>query len=173
MDLRREKRKENRILGFALTISGICASAVIALIVSVMIKPDITSDYINAGGLDKRAETVAAGFEGLSNEKNEKDEFSFEINGDIVFENCESNGKILLKNPMKNRYLMSLEIVVKDKAFLSTGNIAPGQMIKEAKPDIEISKGEYKAVAMISAVDSQNGNIIDTVMQNISVTIKN
>ena len=77
-----------------------------------------------------------------------------------------------LKNPLKNRYLMRAQILVDDKVFLSTGNIAPGQIIKEAKPDIKLSAGEYKATAMISAIDPNTGKELDTVEQNISVVIK-
>ena len=67
---------------------------------------------------------------------------------------------------------MQVDIIADGKVFISTGNIAPGQMIKEAKPDIKLSVGEYRAIAMISAIDPVSGQKLDTVKQNISVVIK-
>ena len=135
-------------------------------------EPEIKKDYNSIGGLDSRAEADSLGLEGVSGVLNSKYEFSFEINSKIVFKDCNSSGKILLKNPLKNLYLMQAEIMVDEIVFLSTGNIAPGQIIKEVKPDIEISAGEYEAVAYISAIDPNNGKKLDTVKQNISVIIK-
>ena len=171
MDLRRERKKQNRLLGFAITISAVCFAAAAAFMIIVFSKPEIKNDYI--GGLDSRAETVSLGLEGISGVLNSKDDFSFEINSKIIFKDCGSYGKILLKNPLKNRYLMQADIIIDGDVFLSTGNIAPGQIIKKAKPDIKISVGEYEAVAYISAIDPNSGAKLDTVKQNISVIIKN
>lgn len=172
MDLRRERKKQNRIIGLLVTVSAVLFAVAAALIILIFSKADIDNDYSEIGGLDSRAEAVSTGLEGVSGVSNANDEFSFEINGEIVFKDCNSKGKILLKNPLKNRYLMRAQILVDDKVFLSTGNIAPGQIIKEAKPDIKLSAGEYKATAMISAIDPNTGKELDTVEQNISVVIK-
>ena len=172
MDLRRERKKQNRIVGMTVTVSAVLFAAAAALVILVFSKADIHSDYSDIGGLDSRAEAALTGLEGISGLLNEEDEFSFEINGEIVFKNCKSEGKILLKNPLKNRYLMRAEILIDDKVFLATGNIAPGQIIKEAKPDIKISAGKYKATAIISAIDPNTGKELDSVEQNISVAIK-
>ena len=173
MDLRHERKKQNRIFGLAVTVSAVFFAASAALIILIFSKADIDNDYSNIGGLDSRAEAVSKGLEGVSGVLNNKDEFSFEINGEIVFKNCNSKGKILLKNPLKNRYLMRAKILIEDEVFLSTDNIAPGQIIKEAKPDIKLSAGKYRATAMISAIDPATGKELDTVEQNISVVIKN
>ena len=76
MDLRRERKKQNRLLGFAITISAVCFAAAAAFMIIVFSKPEIKNDYI--GGLDSRAETVALGLEGISGVLNSKDDFSFE-----------------------------------------------------------------------------------------------
>ena len=99
MDLRRERKKQNRIIGLIVTASAVLFAAAAGLVIPVFSKPEIDSDYSEIGGLDSRAEAVSTGLEGISGVLNAKDEFSFEINGEIVFKDCDSKGKILLKNP--------------------------------------------------------------------------
>ena len=104
--------------------------------------------------------------------ENAADEFSYEIKETLSFENAEEPGKILLKNPTVNRYLMYIEIKVDDKTVMKTGNIAPGQIIKQAELDKKLSKGEYSAVAYIYAVDPESYNTVGVVTQPITIKIK-
>ena len=98
MDLRRERKKQNRLLGVAITISSVCFAIVAAIMIIAFSEPEIKKDYNSIGGLDSRAEADSLGLEGVSGVLNSKYEFSFEINSKIVFKDCNSSGKILLKN---------------------------------------------------------------------------
>ncbi len=165
MDLRRERKKGKR---FAVT-----AAALSVVILTVgMVTANIDDSSISpVEGADDRATDASQGITALFNKENAADEFSYEIKRELSFEDGDSVGKLLLKNPSVNRYIMYLEIKTDDELVLRTGNIAPGQMIKEAKLDIELSKGEYQATAYIYAVDPESYKTAGMVTQPITIKI--
>ena len=172
MDLRREKRKGDRLLGLLITLAALCAAVIIALLVSHFSKNDAEEQKISYKDIDSRAVSAAEGFSAVFDEQNSADEFSYEIKEKLVFKNSSEEGRLLLKNPSKNRYLMRLELVIDNEVVISTDNIAPGQMIKTIKLDSELSADEYDAVAYINAIDPESGDMIGTVKQPITVIVE-
>ena len=169
MDLRRERRKGRRIAGFAVTTIALVMAVLLAVLVSVTSEQDIVKPI---KGADDRAESAPNGITAIFEKENAADEFSYEIKESLSFEDAESSGKILLKNPTVNRYLMYIEIKVDEKIVLKTGNIAPGQVIKEVRLDKKLSKGEHAATAYIYAVDPESYNTVGVVTQPITIKIK-
>ena len=169
MDLRRERRNRGRITGFAVTSVALIAAVMLAVLIS-SVSDDKSVYFIK--GADKRASNASQSITALFDKENAADEFSYEIKETLSFETGDSKGKLLLKNPEVNRYLMYLEIVVDDEQVLKTGNIAQGQIIKEAKLDVKLSKGEYNATAYIYAVDPESYNTVGVVTQPITIKIK-
>ena len=169
MDLRRERRKSGRIIGLVGTVVVLASAVLLALLVSYYSDSEKQSMIKNA---DKRASAAMQGITAIFDKENAEDEFSYEIKEKLSFESGDASAKLLLKNPSVNRYVMYLEIVVDDKVALKTGNIAPGQIIKEVKLDTELSKGEYAAVAYIYAVDPESFKTVGVVTQPITINIK-
>jgi len=169
MDLRRERKKDNYISGIVITVASLCAAAAMAVFISYLYDNDIDLLIENA---DSRATNTSHGITALFDDENAADEFSYEIKQNLNFESSDSEAKLFLKNPSVNRYIMQLELVCGDETVLKTGNIAPGQIIKEVKLDIELSKGEYDATAYIYAVDPESYKTVGMVTQPITINIK-
>jgi len=169
MDLRRERRRNGRIAGFVGSAAALIMAALLASMISVSSEDEKFSSIKDA---DDRAANASQGITALFEKENAADEFSYEIKETLSFEKGDSSGRLLLKNPAVNRYLMYLEIKANDETVLKTGNLAPGQIIKEVKLDIELSKGEYNAVAYIYAVDPESYKTVGVVTQPITIKIK-
>ncbi len=180
MDLRRERKRGNRIIGILLILIFLCMGAVAVLLAS-RFSPDVTAksalasaDFSHAADLDTRAVKAVAGLFTKNKKQNPPDQFSYEIKKELVFSTASKEAALLLKNPPQNQYLMVLKLVLEDsgEVVLHTGSLLPGQMIKKAALDEALAAGDYKAIAHICAVDVQSGALVGTLEQPVTVVVK-
>lgn len=180
MDLRRERKRGNRIIGILLIWIFLCAGAAAVMLLSrfssvATAKTDLAkADFSRITNVDTRAVEAAAGLFSKNEKQNPPDQFSYEIKKELVFSTASEAAALLLKNPAKNQYAMVLELVLEDsgEVILRTGSILPGQMIKKAALDEKLSAGDYKAIAHICAVDLQSGALIGLLEQPVTIVVK-
>lgn len=180
MDLRRERKKENHIIGILLIMILLCIGAIAIILVSrysFITTSASVSSTINFGSvddIDTRAVKAKAGILAKFKKQNEPDQFSYEIKKNLVFSDTNSEAELLLKNPKQNGYLMVLELVLEDsqEVILRTGYLLPGQIIKNVALDEELSSGEYKVVANICAVDAQSYELVGILEQPLTVVVE-
>ncbi|WMJ84048.1 hypothetical protein ACS3UN_13290 [Oscillospiraceae bacterium LTW-04] len=180
MDLRRERKRGNRVIGVLLILIFLCMGAIAVIFLSRFapveaFKSDmITADFSAVTDIDARAVKVSHGLFSKTEEKNPPDQFSYEIKEKLVFSAASEEAALLLKNPPQNQYLMVLELVLEDsgEVVLRTGSILPGQMIKRAALDEKLSAGDYKAIANLCAVDAQNGTLAGVLEQPVTIVVK-
>lgn len=179
MDLRRERKRGNRIIGILLILIFLCVGAIAVLVLSHFVsvnafRDEAAIDISSVTDIDARAVKAAAGLFSKTEKKNPPDQFSYEIKKELVFSAVSAEAKLLLKNPSQNRYLMVLELVLEDsgEVVLRTGSLLPGQMIKKAALDESLSVGDYKAIANICAVDAQSGALAGVLKQPVTIVVK-
>lgn len=180
MDLRRERKRGNRVIGVLLILIFFCAGA-ISVIWFSRVAPDqafnteyTTDDFSTVTDLDARAVKASSAWFSKTEKQNSPDQFSFEIKKELIFSAASAETALLLKNPSHNQYLMVLELVLEDsgEVVLRTGSILPGQMIKKAALDEKLSAGNYKAIAHICAVDAQSSALVGVIKQPITIVVK-
>lgn len=175
MDLRRERKRGNRIIGVLLIIIALCVGAAFIFLRSHAMPAEIfETDFSSAIDIDTRAVNVAAGLFNKKEVQNPSDQFSYEIKRELVFSAASAPASLLLKNPLQNQYLMVLELVLEDSGtvVLRTGALLPGQMIKKAALDEKLVPGDYKATANICAVDAESGELAGVLTQPITIVVK-
>lgn len=180
MDLRRERKRGNRITGILLILIFLCAGGIAVIVLSRFapaeaFKSDLTTaDFASAADIDARAVKFSPGLFSKTEKQNPPDQFSYEIKKELVFSDTFAEAALLLKNPPQNQYLMVLELVLQDsgEVVLRTGSILPGQMIKKAALDEQLSAGDYKAIAHICAVEVQSGTLTGVLEQPVTIVVK-
>ena len=180
MDLRRERKRGNRVIGVLLILIFFCTGAIAVIWFSRVapvqaLKTELpTSDFSSVTDIDPRAVKASSGIFSKTEKQNAPDQFSFEIKKELIFSAASEEGALLFKNPLQNQYLMVLELVLEDsgEVVLRTGSILPGQMIKKAALDEKLSAGDYKAIAQIGAVDAQSGTLVGVLEQPETIVVK-
>lgn len=124
------------------------------------------------------------GFKYIENQKNKVIEESTEgkidvgqlqiqINAYPTFDSGTSQGSLLIANNIKNRYNMIVKIVMDDERVVYTSpKIEPGQKIDKDNLDVNLVKGEYKAIAYFSAYDRTNNSYVGQSAAQITLVIK-
>lgn len=180
MDLRRERKRGNRVIGVLLILIFFCAGAISVIWfsrvapVQALKNEYTTGDFSTVTDIDARVVKASSGWFSKTEKQNSPDQFSFEIKKELIFSAASAEAVLLLKNPSQNQYLMVLELVLEDtgEVVLRTGSILPGQMIKKAALDEKLSAGNYKAIAHICAVDAQSGTLVGVLEQPITIVVK-
>lgn len=180
MDLRRERKQINRIIGILIILMFLCVGAIAVLLfsrhasVKAMINQTAAGDFSSVTDIDSRAVEVTTGLFSKTEKQNSPDQFSYEIKKELVFSASSAEANLLLKNPAQNQYCMALELLLEDsgEVVLHTGNLLPGQMIKKAALDERLSAGNYKAVANICALDAESGVLLGILEQPVTIVVK-
>lgn len=170
MSQRRKRKTESRIFALFIAVSLLCISLIVMTAASFYIKYSREELFSGIEGIDSSAKSAGGFFSPLLGQ-NPEDTFSYEIKEKIVFDDADSAGEILLKNPDKNRYLMQMTLIVNGKSVLKTGYIPPGNMIETARLERELKKGKYQAVALIEAVSPENGSVVGQLKQPVEVIL--
>ena len=173
MDLRREKKKGNNVVGILIVAIIVCVCAIIYVAFG---QPKDLSDQLvfpEVDGIDARAFDLKLTSQQLKNAgKNDGDQFSYKINSSPVFENGE--GDLEIENPVENRYLMAVEITLENSndVIFRSGYLKPNQGIKKAELDLPLEAGTYNAVAYFCAVNFESYELLGMLEQEITLTIK-
>lgn len=175
MDLRRERKRGNRLLGVLLITTVLCLGAILALLHWRLSSATAFAPQPAAGiALDARASKASAGLFSGPSEPNPSDQFSYEIKRELVFSDASRPAALRLKNPPQNRYLMVLELTLEasNEVVLRTGALPPGQMIREAALDEKLAPGDYRAVAAFWAIDAKTGAPAGQLTEPVTIVVK-
>jgi hypothetical protein len=170
---RSKKRKKRVVAGIFLIL------VVITIIMAIVIVQNglaESSFHIKEGlqNLEPKAEKLGL-IEGLISKKSKDNNFSYSINTKIDFKSSGSEGEILLTNPIRNKYLMALEIVLEadERVVFRSGYLMPGQILKKASLQFVLERGEYRAFAHIWAIDPDSLLLLELFEEPIVITIEN
>lgn len=96
------------------------------------------------------------------------------INKNIVFNDANSSGNILLENTSKNKNSFSVSLCIEDTSeeVYKSGIIEYGTRIDEINLSKKLEKGTYNAVAYLTAYD-QSGNKKGTSGLNVTINVLN
>lgn len=110
--------------------------------------------------------------EGL-NEKVEEGMINISMNTSPNFANGTSTGNLMIVNESVNNYPQVVEITRNDtgEKIYTSGAIAVGSKIENAKLDTQLDAGTYDCTAMFYNVDPETGNYLGCAGAIITVTI--
>ena len=110
--------------------------------------------------------------EGL-NEKVEEGMINISMNTSPNFANGTSTGNLMIVNESVNNYPQVVEIIRNDtnEKIYTSGAIAVGSKIENAKLDVNLDKGTYDCTAMFYNVDPETGSYLGCAGAIITVTI--
>ena len=110
--------------------------------------------------------------EGL-NEKVEKGMINISMNTSPNFANGTSTGNLMIVNESVNNYPQVVEITRNDtnEKIYTSGAIAVGSKIENAKLDADLDKGTYDCTAMFYNVDPETGSYLGCAGAIITVTV--
>lgn len=175
MDLRRERRRTNRVIGVLLLLIFVSVAAICAVWIYRDAQPAVSLNFPDAEGVDIRAVDKALTAKRLKVGANAADEFSFLINSAPKFENGAAEGDLQIENPIQNLYLMAVELALNDtgEVVFRSGYLKPNQVIETAALDEPLAKGEYAATAYICAVDFVSYDLLGILEQPVTITVQN
>lgn len=98
--------------------------------------------------------------------------FNIAINSNMTCENGTLN--VGIENIPGNRYLMQVDLKLADtgEMIYSSGTIEPGYYIDEGKCEKQLSPGEYKAVAVFTAIDEQTDEHMGQSEIEVKITVQ-
>ena len=173
MDLRRERKGSNTIIGILLIL------IVLVVLVSLYIlytqsKAVETIAPVQLENMDARAAPVKKKIFSLPASKNAPTEFSYSIQQRIKLSDAADEAQLSIENPVKNLHLMVVEIVLEPQGevIFRSGFIPPGYQITSATLDAPVSAGEYVATAIFYAIDTQSLDILGMLEQSIEIIMK-
>lgn len=107
-------------------------------------------------------------------EATDKSSFQFRINSRPVFAGSSAKGPLFIENPKENRFLMRVNIRLKEtgETVYKTKAIRPGYGIGSDRLSKKLPAGEHEAVAVITAVDPENGRTAGSAQAKLSLIIK-
>lgn len=164
-----KKKKRNKIIAFIIIIillflllSRCCSSC------SYMPPSDISQGEIEwnqpRASRDLQAEIDKAVEQGM---------FNVFMNTNIVFQDGNSKGNMMIQNIDTNVYPMYVEIYNNDTLLYKSDIIDPGYKIEEAKLDTVLSKGTYDCTAYFYVTDSNKEEVQNKIGLNIKITVNN
>lgn len=177
---RREKKKKKPVL-LVIIIILLAAALVFGYVYFIMPKqeaPEQTNEELaaeQAAQMGILPDMSAEDIEKRLNEQIDKSMLNISINQNPVFENGEAEGNLRIENIPANHYAMTVEIVREDngETVYKSGLINPGYFVENAKLDVALEKGVYKAVAVFTAYDPETRQEMGTAGANINLMIKN
>lgn len=172
MDLRRERKRGNTIIGILLLLIFIALFATFYILQSKSQALPTSAQNVYED-VDERSTPLKKSIFASTTSKNKPDEFSYSIERTIHIDD-NNEAKVSIENPSKNLYLMVVELVISqdETVVLRTGYIAPGYKIENASFDIPISTGTHDATAVFYAIDPQSRDILGMLEQPITITMK-
>ena len=110
--------------------------------------------------------------EGL-NEKVEEGMINISMNTSPVFQTGASSGNLMIVNEEINRYPQIVEITRNEtnETIYTSGGIAVGSKIENAKLDVDLDAGTYDCTAMFYNVDPETGSYLGCAGAVITITI--
>ena len=107
------------------------------------------------------------------NEKVEKGMINISMNTSPNFANGTSTGNLMIVNESVNNYPQVVEITRNDtdEKIYTSGAIAVGSKVENAKLDVDLDKGTYDCTAMFYNVDLETGSYLGCAGAIITVTI--
>lgn len=168
---RANKRKNSKFPLLAILFSAI---ALVLVIMSFLLLSKDQECVINYEGehLDSRATKIKRHF-WEKDTKNDKDNFSYEIETELNFKGEEQECKIDLANPHCNTLLMYVELSLEDEeVFFTSGLIRPGEKIEKITPDKKLPEGDFKGYAVICAVDPETEEFTGFLEQQVNIRVR-
>ena len=173
--------KDNRnykTIGIVILVLVIIAAA---LFIFKSCSGDTISDPTPSGGIVYDDNAVEGGWnevdvdkivEGL-NAKVEEGMINISMNTSPNFANGTSTGNLMIVNETVNNYPQVVEIVRNDtnEKIYTSGAIAVGSKIENAKLDVDLEAGTYDCTAMFYNVDPETGNYLGCAGAIITVTV--
>ncbi len=97
--------------------------------------------------------------------------FNVFMNTNIIFQDGNSKGNVMIQNVNTNLYPMYVEIYNNDDLLYKSDIIEPGYKIEEAKLDTLLSKGIYDCVAYFYITDSDKEEVQNKIGLNVKITV--
>lgn len=164
-----KKKKRNKIIAFLITLLLLlllltrCCSSCSNLSPSDISQGEIEWNQPRASR-DLQAEIDKAVEQGM---------FNVFMNTNIVFQDGNSKGNMMIQNIDTNVYPMYVEIYNDDNLLYKSDIIDPGYKIEEAKLDTVLSKGTYDCTAYFYVTDSNKQEVQNKIGLNIKITVNN
>ena len=107
------------------------------------------------------------------NEKVEEGMINISMNTAPIFQNGTSTGNLMIVNESVNNFPQVVEIVRSDtnETIYTSGAIAVGSKIENAKLDVDLEKGTYDCTAMFYNIDPDTGDYLGCAGAVITVTV--
>ena len=183
--MKNEQKKNNKLA----KITAACVALILAVLLLLLLlhrcgdgqgKPD--TGPVNSGIVYDQS-AVSGGWEEKSqeeiveslNEQVEQGMINISMNTSPVFEDCFSDGNLMIVNESFNRYPQVVEITRNDTAesIYKSNAIPVGSKIESGKLTAELPAGEYECTAHFTNVDPDTGNLLGSAGAIIHLTVLN
>ena len=164
-----KKKKRNKIITFIimlllllLLLTRCCSSC-----------SNLSPSDISQGEIEWNQPRASRDLQAEIDKAVEQGMFNVFMNTNIVFQDGNSKGNMMIQNIETNRYPMYVEIYHDDILLYKSDIIDPGYKIEEAKLDTVLSKGTYDCTAYFYVTDSNKEEIQNKIGLNIKITVNN
>ncbi len=165
-----KKKKRNKIIAFLiilllllLLLTRCCSSC-----------SNMTPSDISQGEIEWNQPRASRDLQAEIDKAVEQGMFNVFMNTNIVFQDGNSKGNMMIQNIDTNVYPMYVEIYNNDNTLLYKSDIIdPGYKIEEAKLDTVLSKGTYDCTAYFYVTDSNKEEVQNKIGLNIKITVNN
>lgn len=101
--------------------------------------------------------------------------FNVFMNTDIILEDSNSKGNLLIQNSETNPSPVFIEIYTKDTNELvyKSDEIPVGYKIEEGKLNVSLDKGTYDCIAYFNVIDETSKEIKNKIGLNVKLTVQN
>lgn len=164
-----KKKKRNKIITFIIMIillllllSRCCSSC-----------SNLSPSDISQGEIEWNQPRASRDLQAEIDKAVEQGMFNVFMNTNIVFQDGNSKGNMMIQNIDTNVYPMYVEIYHDDTLLYKSDIIDPGYKIEEAKLDTALSKGTYDCTAYFYVTDSNKQEVQNKIGLNIKITVNN
>ena len=164
-----KKKKRNKIIAFLiilllllLLLTRCCSSC-----------SNMTPSDISQGEIEWNQPRASRDLQAEIDKAVEQGMFNVFMNTNIVFQDGNSKGNMMIQNIDTNVYPMYVEIYNDDNLLYKSDIIDPGYKIEEAKLDTALSKGTYDCTAYFYVTDSNKQEVQNKIGLNIKITVNN
>lgn len=163
-----KKKKRNKIIAFLiillllLLLTRCCSSC-----------SNMTPSDISQGEIEWNQPRASRDLQAEIDKAVEQGMFNVFMNTNIVFQDGNSKGNMMIQNIDTNVYPMYVEIYNDDNLLYKSDIIDPGYKIEEAKLDTALSKGTYDCTAYFYVTDNNKEEVQNKIGLNIKITVNN
>lgn len=163
-----KKKKRNKIIAFLiillllLLLTRCCSSC-----------SNMTPSDISQGEIEWNQPRASRDLQAEIDKAVEQGMFNVFMNTNIVFQDGNSKGNMMIQNIDTNVYPMYVEIYNDDNLLYKSDIIDPGYKIEEAKLDTALSKGTYDCTAYFYVTDSNKEEVQNKIGLNVKITVNN